>query len=214
MKRTCARGWWYLPALAVVLSASGSVSVAEDNKTEAGFTSLFNGKDLTGWRYPGMKGQPMDGKTETPDKRVEVKDGIIVMNEKDAKGKGGIKDLYTQKVFDQDFVIRMQFRAGLKADSGVYIRGPQLQVRDFPRRKEQKQLTKFKNDDWNDLEIVVKGTEATFTVNGEQLKPEKMRVPAKGPVGLQAETGKFEFRNVRYQTAQAVRSEGSEPSKK
>lgn len=163
---------------------------------ESGFTSLFNGKDLTGWRYSGQKGEAMDGKTETPDSRVEVSGRAIVMKEKDSKGKGGIKDLYTQQSFDRDFVLKIQFRAGIKADSGVYIRGPQLQIRDFIRRGEQKQLQKFKNDDWNDLEIVVKGTTATFTVNGEALKPDTMKVPAKGPVGLQAESGKFEFRNV------------------
>jgi hypothetical protein len=165
-------------------------------QTEPGFTSLFNGKDLTGWRYHGQKGEALDGKTQTPDGRVEVKDGAIVMKEKDDKGKGGIRDLYTQQSFERDFVLKVQFKAGPKADSGVYIRGPQLQIRDFIRRGEQKQLTKFKNDDWNDLEITVKGTKATFTVNGEELKPDSMNVPAKGPIGLQAESGKFEFRNV------------------
>ncbi|MGE3803898.1 MAG: DUF1080 domain-containing protein [Gemmataceae bacterium] len=180
----------------ILVSGTG---LAQD-KTEPGFTSLFNGKDLTGWHYPGQKGELLDGKAATPDGRIEVKDGAIVMNAKDSKGKGGIKDLYTDKVFDKDFVLRVQFRAGEKADSGVYIRGPQLQIRDFMRRGEQKQLTKFKNDDWNDLEITVKGTEATFTLNGEALKPDKMKVPAKGPIGLQAETGKFEFRNVRIKT--------------
>ena len=160
------------------------------------FIDLFNGKDLTGWRYSGPKGKSTAGMTQTPDGRVEVKDGVIVMNAKDAKGKGGIRDLYTDKSFDKDFVLKMQFRAESKADSGVYIRGPQLQVRDFIRRNEQKHLKNFKNDDWNDLVITVKGTEATYTVNGEKLKPEKMKIPAKGPIGLQAETGKFEFRNV------------------
>ncbi len=91
--------------------------------------------------------------------------------------------------------MKLQFRAGPKADSGVYIRGPQLQIRDFIRRGEQKHLKKFKNDDWNDLEIVVKGTTATNTINGEPLST--MKVPAKGPIGLQAESGQFEFRNVR-----------------
>jgi hypothetical protein len=160
------------------------------------FTDLFNGKDLTGWRYSGQKGKSMAGMTQSPDGRVEVKDGVIVMNARDAKGKGGIKDLYTDRSFDRDFILKMQFRAESKADSGVYIRGPQLQVRDFIRRNEQKHLKNFKNDDWNDLVITVKGTEATYTLNGEKLKPEKMKIPAKGPIGLQAETGKFEFRNV------------------
>jgi hypothetical protein len=180
---------WALVALAALL--------AFELRAQDGGTSLFNGKDLTGWRYPGQKGEPQDGKTETPDGRVAVEGGVIVMREKDVKGKGGIRDLYTAQPFDSDFVLRVQFRAGLKADSGVYVRGPQLQIRDFIRRGEQKQLTKFKNDDWNDLEITVKGTEATCTVNGEALKPATMKVPAKGPIGLQAESGKFEFRNVR-----------------
>jgi hypothetical protein len=168
---------------------------ADDFKIEDGYISLFNGKDLTGWRYPGAKGRDMDGQTETPDQRITVAGGVIVMNEKDNKGKGGIRDLYTSKSFDKDFHLKLEFRAGLKADSGVYIRGPQLQVRDFIRRGEQKHMKRFKNDDWNELDITVTGTEAVCRVNGEPLA--KMKVPAKGGIGLQAESGKFEFRRVR-----------------
>src|SRR5438132_33388 len=114
------------------LVAAQVPSMAEEKKDEEGFVSLFNGKDLTGWKYPGANAKDnLDGKTETPDKRVEVKDGVIVMNEKDKDGKGGIKDLYTVKTYGKDFVLKMEFRAALKADSGVYVRGPQLQVRDF-----------------------------------------------------------------------------------
>lgn len=184
-------------ALASLLGV-GTLICAADGE----FTSLFNGKDLSGWRYPGQKGKALDGMTQTADARVEVKDGAIVMNAKDAAGKGGIKDLYTDKVFDKDFVLKLQFRAGPRADSGVHIRGKQLQIRDFIRRNEQKHLKNFKDDDWNALEITVKGTEATFTVNGEPLKPEKMSVPARGPIGLQAESGKFEFRDVQIKTTE------------
>lgn len=168
---------------------------ADDSKIEDGYSSLFNGKDLTGWRYPGAMGRDMDGKTETPDQRISVANGIIIMNEKDNKGKGGIRDLYTSKSYDKDFHLKLEFRAAPKADSGVYIRGPQLQVRDFIRRGEQKHMKKFKNDDWNELEITVTGTEAVCRVNGEPLA--KMKVPAKGGIGLQAESGKFEFRRIR-----------------
>ncbi len=172
-----------------------SLSAADDFKVEAGYTMLFDGKDLSGWRYPGFKGGDMEGKTETPDKRVAVENGAIVMRAADAKGKGGIRDLYTSKSFDSDFHLILEFRAAAKADSGVYIRGPQLQVRDFIRRGEQKHMKKFKNDDWNELDITVVGTEAVCRVNGERLQT--MKVPAKGGIGLQAETGKFEFRRVR-----------------
>jgi len=231
-------------ALLAALIAAQMPSMAEEKKVEEGFTSLFNGKDLTGWKYPGANAKDnLDGKTETPDKRVEVKDGAIVMNEKDKDGKGGIKDLYTVQQFPKNFILKMEFRAALKADSGVYIRGPQLQVRDFIRRGEQKQLTKFKDDGWNELEISVKGgvvttnvngkaltdkdvleltvkdgkpsaklngkdidvntvqvsvgAQADCKVNGEALAPPKMNVPNNGGIGLQAETGKFEFRNIR-----------------
>ena len=194
MNQTAAR-WPGLALLLGILFTMTELGRADDFKIEEGYKSLFNGKDLTGWRYPGAKGRDMDGQTETPDKRVTVEEGAIVMNEKDSKGKGGIRDLYTSKSFDKDFHLKLEFRAGAKADSGVYIRGPQLQVRDFIRRGEQKQLKKFKNDDWNELDITVTGTEAVCRVNGEPLA--KMKVPARGGIGLQAESGKFEFRRVR-----------------
>jgi hypothetical protein len=222
--------------------ACGSAARADEPKAEEGYTSLFNGKDLTGWKY---NNRPLDGKTATPDRRIEVKDGAIVMNEKDECGHGGIRDLYTVKTFNKDFHLKLEFRASLKSDSGVYLRGPQLQVRDFIRRGEQKQLKKFKNDDWNELDITVRGGRvlsvvngraldkrdvleltvkdgkpsaklngkvvdvkdvqvrvtalATCLCNGEALAPKTMVVPQTSDrgIGLQAETGKFEFRNVR-----------------
>jgi len=174
-------------------------SHGEDFKPEEGYSLLFNGKDLSGWRY-GKKGEPaLDGKAETPDGRFKVVDAAVIALEKDAAGKGGIRDLYTVQEFDKDFHLKLEFRAGLKADSGVYIRGPQLQVRDFIRRGEQKQLTKFKNDDWNELDITVTGAEAVCLLNGEMLS--KIKVPAKGPIGLQAESGKFEYRRVRVRVS-------------
>jgi hypothetical protein len=195
MRQTLGRGAICVLVLTGLLGLGTWASVAGGEKAAAG-SKLFNGKDLTGWVYPGKKGENLDGKTESSDGRVAVENGAIVMKAKDNKGKGGIKDLYTQKEFGNDFVLKLQFKAGPKADSGVYIRGNQLQIRDFARRGEQKHLKNFKDDDWNDLVITVKGTAATYTVNGEELKPAKMNVPAKGPIGLQAETGQFEFRNI------------------
>jgi len=230
-----------LAAFLLVGAASGPA--ADDFKLEDGYVSLFNGKDLTGWRYYK---EDLTGKTETADKRFFVKDGIIVADE----GKG-IKDLFTVKEFDKDFNLKIEFRAGEKSDSGVYLRsgGAQLQVRDFIRRGEQKQMKKFKNDDWNELDITVKGGVIATTVNGktvtakdvlevtvkngkpvaklngtavdvtkleisvnnvatcfcngEPFSPPTMKVPAKGPIGLQAEPGakvgtmKFEYRRLR-----------------
>jgi len=158
--------------LLVGLAASLPIpSPAQEPADEAGFVSLFNGKDLTGWVYKSAAKEPLDGKTETPDGRMVVKDGVIVALAKDAKGGGGIKDLNTVKEFNGPFVLRLQFKAAEKADSGVYIRGVQQQVRDFPRRGEMKQLAKFKTDGWNDLEFVVSPGKTRRIVNGKDLAP-------------------------------------------
>src|SRR5262249_7592957 len=162
-------------------------------KPESGSTSLFNGKDLTGWHYgrDKAKAEPLDGKTETSDKRIQVTDGVIVMN----PGKG-IKDIFTTQSFDKDFHLKLEFRAAPRADSGVYIRGPQLQVRDYPTVGPYKNLKNFKTGDWNVLEITVKGMSAECKCNDEVVE-KAFKVPAKGGIGLQAETGKFEFRRIR-----------------
>src|SRR5438094_809314 len=103
-------------ALVIGIASTGGSTPAEapgEWKPDAGYTSLFNGKDLTGWKYG--KEKDLAGKTETADKRFEVKDGIIVVNE----GKG-IKDLFTIQDYNKEFNLKLEFRAAPKADSGVY----------------------------------------------------------------------------------------------
>jgi hypothetical protein len=219
-----------------LLACTLTISAGDDFKPEPGYVSLFNGKDLTGWKYGPEK--DLAGMTETADKRFRVEGGIIIAEE----GKG-IKDLYTIQAFNGEFNLKMEFRAALKADSGVYVRGQQLQVRDFHRRNEMKQLKKFKNDDWNELDftvknavpsnlvngkalldsdeliVLVKGNKATATLNGKVVDiskidlsigavakclcngefMENMKIPTKSGqgIGLQAESGKFEFRRIR-----------------
>jgi hypothetical protein len=181
--------------LGAVAALSGHGQAADDFKVEPGYTELFNGKDLTGWKIGKNGKDALGDKTDAADKRFEVKDGVIVVNAKDAKGKGGIKDLYTVKEFNKDFHLKLEFRAAPKADSGLYLRGPQLQVRDYPTVGPYKKV-KFNPGDWNQLEVTVKGTVAECKCNGEVIE-KAFKVPAKGGIGLQAETGKFEFRRIR-----------------
>jgi hypothetical protein len=188
-----------LVGLTLVLGAAAALSghgrAADDFKVEPGYTVLFNGKDLTGWKIGKNGKDALDGMADAADKRFEVKDGVIVVNAKDAKGKGGIKDLYTVKEFNKDFHLKLEFRAAPRADSGLYLRGPQLQVRDYPTVGPYKKV-KFNPGDWNQLEVTVKGTSAECKCNGEVIE-KAFKVPAKGGIGLQAETGKFEFRRIR-----------------
>jgi hypothetical protein len=182
--------WW--------ITTPAWTGLAQNQAGSGNAKSLFNGKDLTGWVYPGQKGKPLDGMTETPDGRIRVRDGVIVIEAKDKAGKGGIRDLYTAESFDKDFHLRLEFRAAPRADSGVYIRGVQLQVRDYPTVGPYKNLKGFKAGDWNTLDIIVRGTTAECRCNGELLE-KAMKVPPKGPIGLQAESGQFEFRNIQVQ---------------
>jgi 3-keto-disaccharide hydrolase len=176
-------------ALAALLPAS-----AEEPKLEPGAVSLFNGKDLTGWGYKGKDKdafESFDGKTESSDKRYSVKDGILVVN----PGKG-IAQLWTKEKFPKDFELKLEFRAAENADSGLFVRGPQLQVRDYLVAGPYKDLKKYKAQDWNEIVVVVKGEVAHCTCNGELLN-DKMKVPATGPIGLEADRGQMEYRRIR-----------------
>ncbi len=184
-----------LLGLSAAVLAAGSLSWAQDAKVEEGYTSHFNGKDLTGWTYKPAPKVSLEGKTETPDGRFSVENGVIVAHAKDTKGKGGTTDLYTTKSFGKDFILKLQFRAAPRADSGVYIRGKQLQVRDYPTVGPYKKV-RFNKGDWNDLEITVRGKAAECKCNGEVIEA-AFQVPPKGGIGLQAESGQFEFRNIR-----------------
>ena len=92
--------------------------------------------------------------------------------------------------------MRLEFRAAVNADSGLFVRGPQLQVRDYLVAGPYKNLKKYKAQDWNEIVVVVKGETAHCTCNGEVLE-EKMKVPATGPIGLEADRGQMEYRKIR-----------------
>ena len=173
-------------ALALTLPA------ARGADKEEGFTDLFNGKDLTGWGYKKSdKFEGFDGKTEASDKRYSAKDGILVVN----PGKG-THQLWTAKEFPKDFELRLEFRAEVHADSGLFVRKPQLQVRDYLVAGPYKELKKYKALDWNEIIVIVKGEVAHCTCNGEVLEA-KLNVPATGPIGLEADRGQMEYRKIR-----------------
>jgi hypothetical protein len=166
---------------------------ADDWKPEAGFISLFNGKDLTGWHY---KGDPdLDGKTEATDGRYSVKDGIFTVNPRDDTKGPHLRQLWTMQEFPKDFVLKLEFRAAYNADSGIFVRGPQLQCRDYLVAGPYKELKKYKAQDWNQIEITVKSGAAYCTCNGEVLE-QAMKVPATGPIGLEADRAQMEYRHI------------------
>jgi hypothetical protein len=148
---------------------------------EAGFTPLFNGKDLTGWVYGTRNGAP--NKTG---KGYQVENGVIFTTKDD----GG--NLFTEKEYS-DFTLRFEVKLTENANNGIGIRAPlegdaayvamEIQVLDdggsqytalqpaqyhgsvyqmFPaKRGHQKPV-----GEWNVEEITAKGRRITVTLNG------------------------------------------------
>ena len=165
-------------------------SRAADFKPEPGYVSLFNGKDLSGWGY---KTNQFDGKTASNDGRYSVKEGMLVVNPREPRL---MQVLWTTREFPKDFILKLEFRAAVNADSGIFIRKPQLQCRDYLVAGPYKELKKYKAQDWNEIEVTVKGGVAHCTCNGEVLE-DALKVPATGPIGLEADRGQMEYRKIR-----------------
>ncbi len=180
-------------ALRPVLATLGLTETEPDPfQPEAGFTPLFNGRDLTGWTFKG--GQPFDGKVRSSDQRYLAKNGRLIVTTPPEGSR--LAQLWTVRQFPEDFTLRLEFRATPDADSGVFLREPQLQCRDYLLAGPFKNLMKYKPQDWNELEVVITGDTARATCNGEVLV-EGMKVPATGPIGLEGDRGQMEYRRIR-----------------
>lgn len=188
----------------ILLAITGTVS-ADDWKPEPGYRSLFNGKDLTGWCFRakaekkaptvGAVTEKFDGKPASSDNgRYSAKDGILTVNF--PKGMDRlISQMYTVEEFPKDFTLKLEFRASPNADSGIFLRKPQLQCRDYLMAGPYNELKKYKPQDWNQIEVVVKDGKARCTCNGEVLE-EAFVVPATGPIGLEGDRGQMEYRRI------------------
>jgi lysophospholipase L1-like esterase len=211
-------------ALRPILATLGFSETAEDPfRPEEGFESLFNGRDLTGWGYrpttqadrasaarwqasdPSAAAWPFvetavafDGLKITPDGRFAVKGGRLVVTTPPEYRK--IQQLWTTREFPRDFVLKLEFRATPNADSGVYVRGPQLQCRDYRLAGPYKDLKGYKPQDWNELLVTVEGGTARATCNGELLEA-ALALPESGPIGLEGDRGQMEYRRIRIKVS-------------
>lgn len=191
--------------IALIVALSFTSLQAQEWAPEAGFTSLFNGKDLTGWCFrakadktatkPGEVLEKFDGKTEAKDAgNYSAKDGVFTVsfpNEAD-KLTGQI---YTVAEFPKNFVLKLEFRASVNADSGIFIRKPQLQCRDYLVAGPYNKLKQYKAQDWNQIVVEVKDGVAHCTCNGEVLDA-ALKMPETGPIGLEGDRGQMEYRHI------------------
>ncbi len=161
----------------------------EKMPNEAGFVSIFNGKDLSGWQ--GLVKNPVERAKMKPEElakaQVEanakmaqnwsVKDGSINFN-----GEGD--NLCTQKMYG-DFEMLVDWRISKHGDSGIYLRGaPQVQIWDTSRvdvgaqvgsgglynnqKNPSKPMVLADNaiGDWNTFRIKMVGERVTVFLNG------------------------------------------------
>ena len=83
----------------------------------------------------------------------------------------------------------------MNADSGIFIRKPQLQCRDYLVAGPYKDLKHYKPQEWNQIEVTVKDGVARCTCNGEVLEA-ALALPATGPIGLEGDLGVMEYRHI------------------
>jgi len=176
----------------IVVSAQAALFMAraDDFKPEPGYISLFNGTDLTGW---GDLTNNFDGRAASDDGRYSATNGILTVNPRVPRL---VQKLWTTREFSNDFNLKLEFRAGTNADSGIFIRKPQLQCRDYLVAGPYKELKRYKPQDWNEIEITVTNDVAYCTCNGEVLT-NALPVPATGPIGLEGDRGQMEYRRIR-----------------
>jgi lysophospholipase L1-like esterase len=207
-------------ALRPVLEATGLLAPEPGTfAVEDGFTALFNGRDLTGWGYRATTEQEkavaakwqasdpnaalwpfvdapvsFDGRTSSVDQRWRViGDHIVAVTPPEGRK---VQQLWTTKTFDGDFVLKLEFRATPYADGGVFLRGPQLQVRDYRLSGPYTTLASYRPQEWNELVITVTGETAVVTCNGEVIE-KAFKVPPSGGIGLEADRGQMEYRRIR-----------------
>lgn len=185
-----------LIATAFVFAAMSLALPAEEAKLNTppeGFTALFNGKDLTGWK--GLVGNPKTraamsseelAKAQAEADKIahehwKVENGVIVFD-----GKG--QNLCTAKDYG-DFELLLDWKIEKGGDSGIYLRGsPQVQIWDteWPEyfkhgaEKGSGSLWNNKNNqrfpdrkadkpvgEWNTFHITMIGDKVTVKLNGE-----------------------------------------------
>ena len=190
-------GWCLAGCFSLVFAAALgflSIACAEEklNVPPAGFTALFDGKDLSGWK--GLVGSPVSRAKMSPSELAaaqkvadqqmndhwSVKDGILTYD-----GKGN--SLCTAKDY-ADFELLVDWKLNKGGDSGIYLRGsPQVQIWDtefeeYFKNGAEKGSGAFWNNakhpkfplvkadkpvgEWNSFRIKMVGERATIHLNG------------------------------------------------
>ena len=196
----------------VIAAICSDRAIANDDGSDPGYVSLFNGQNLDGWVIEN-------------DARFSVRDGLLAVN----KGTGWLR---SEKEYG-DFVFKLDFRfLEEKANSGIFVRtgptskddengwpdnGYQVQCMDiisgerpcatmipygappFESKSDLETLAKVyrPTGEWNSYEIKCVGEELSVRLNGGLITTASKIKNLRGHLGIQAEHGRLEFRNLR-----------------
>jgi hypothetical protein len=170
--------------LGLVLAGSSLSRGADDFKLEEGFTLLFNGKNLDGWKTK-TGNEPLDGKTEAYKGRFKVMDEKLFL---DPSVKGDVI-INTAKEFGKDVHIKFDYFPGPACNNDLFLRGLKFDIK-------KPDVKNLKEGEWNTFEIVIKGDKALFISNGEVQRTSTAK-PGATPLGLRAEFGPIQYRHLR-----------------
>lgn len=200
---------------AVMFAVLCSVAALSVETVQGGeLPSIFNGKDLTGWK--------------APENNIwyTVADGVLkVKSGPERKG----STLWTEKEY-KNFIMQFDFKMGEgTVDSGIYVRNSKEQIqigisgslkrdmtgspyisgKGYPVEANQNLLTKpeekgvadlLKLDDWNSMTIVAKGKAYSVWLNGIHVMDyHSESAIEKGPVGIQLHGNRdmaIDYRNI------------------
>jgi hypothetical protein len=210
-------------ALLTGLALSFAPAVADDkkDKEDEGFTSIFNGKDLTGWKT-AVRTDSLASKETDPTKVWLVKDGVLT------GGASTYGICYTEKSY-KNYVLRFEWRSPRAKDSWgmlLHIQDPTkpllappdivpqciLASNDGGRWHSMSPLrpcegrylfdhfaaTKFGKPagEWNTTEVACRDGEITIRLNGGEVGKGKGAL-REGPFGFIASGAEIHFRNVK-----------------
>jgi serine/threonine protein kinase len=200
-------------------SASAAIQPSATQEPQSGWTSLFNGKDLTGWRVIGSpQGFTVDqGSIKTGGVRAD----LIYM------GTGAAPASF------RDFELRMKVKTGSQGNSGLWFHLPpgiqstkdcdqSLQVQIDNSFNEQRtgsvvhvlsvSQSAVKDGEWFELRVLVQDKTVTALVDGQQVnqwtQPENWNPPAKaalarmgtGTIGLESWKGNVWFQDIQLRS--------------
>jgi Domain of Unknown Function (DUF1080) len=183
--------------LIVAASTVAVCSCAADGNNETNWTTLFNGRDLTGWKQ-------MNNGT------FFATNGVIHLE-------GGQGWLRTEKEYS-DFILEAEWRGlATNYNSGIYIRAPldgnpwatnvwQVNLKQSAigevlagARKAVLSTTTKPVGEWVKYRVEARGKKLTLFVNGERAWEFNEFEATRGYIGLQAEGKAVEFRVLRIQ---------------